>query len=73
MSAPVAAPTVKENALEAVAATLSDTRIVKLEVPKTVGVPEITPVELFKDKPVGREPTVTVQDPYGAVPPVAAI
>ena len=67
----MAALTVRVKALVAVAATLSATRTVKLDVPATVGVPEITPVELPRESPVGRLPTVTVHEPYGGVPPVA--
>lgn len=36
--------------------------------PATVGVPEITPVVEFKDKPVGRVPEVTVQ--FDDAPPL---
>jgi hypothetical protein len=44
--------------------------MVKLNVPPVVGIPEITPVEEFKDKPVGREPEV-IDQVYGVVPPEA--
>ena len=63
MSAPVAEFTVIDSACVAVAATLSETRTVKLDVPVPEGVPEMTPVELPSDKPVGSEPTVTVHEP----------
>ena len=39
-------------------------------VPSAVGVPEISPDELFSDKPVGNFPLKRDQV-YGAVPPVA--
>jgi hypothetical protein len=41
---------------------------VKLKVPFTVGMPDISPVELFKERPAGKEPEITDQV-YGAVPP----
>jgi hypothetical protein len=44
---------------------------VKFDGPAVVGVPEITPVELFKDSPAGRLPVVTAHE-YGVTPPVAA-
>jgi len=72
LSAPVDAFTVKLNAAVALLGTASVTRTVKELVASTVGVPEITPVELFRVSPVGNVPTVTVQEPYGGVPPVAA-
>jgi len=72
LSAPVAALTVRLRAAVAVAATASVTRTVKELVPVPDGVPEITPVELFSVRPVGSVPTVTVHEPYGGVPPVAA-
>jgi hypothetical protein len=34
---------------------------VMLDVPAVVGVPEIAPVELFKDSPAGKLPVVTDQ------------
>ena len=34
---------------------------VKANVPAVVGVPLITPVELFKERPVGRAPDATLQ------------
>ena len=46
------------------------TWIVKLKVPKVVGVPEITPVAPFNVNPVGRDPELIFQL-YGLVPPVA--
>jgi hypothetical protein len=70
--APVTALTVIDKACVAVAATLSLTRRVKLDVPVPVGVPEMTPVELLSVNPVGNVPTVTVHEPYGGVPPAAA-
>ena len=63
MSAPVAAFTVILRAFEAVAATLSLTRTVKLLVPVPVGVPEMTPVPAVSVRPVGSVPTVTVHEP----------
>jgi hypothetical protein len=50
---------------------VSVTRTVKLNVPVAVGVPEITPVPLFKERPAGNAPTVTDQL-NGVVPPLAA-
>ena len=50
----------------------SVTCTVKLLVPEAVGVPEITPVLLFRVKPFGNEPAVTVKV-LAPVPPVAAI
>jgi hypothetical protein len=44
---------------------------VKVNVPETLGVPLIAPVELFSDNPPGRAPAVTLQL-YGGVPPEAA-
>jgi hypothetical protein len=73
LSAVEAAATTKVKDLVAVAATASVTRMVKVELPVTVGVPEITPVEELRERPVGNVPTVTVQLPYGAVPPVAVM
>ncbi|KKW18947.1 MAG: hypothetical protein UY62_C0092G0003 [Parcubacteria group bacterium GW2011_GWF2_50_9] len=43
---------------------------VKSKVPKALGVPEIKPVELFNDNPVGRFP-VLILHVYGSIPPVA--
>ena len=43
--------------------------MVKLYVPLTVGVPEITPVAAFNVKPTGRVPRVRLQV-SGEVPPV---
>lgn len=51
---------------------LSFTVTLKFVLPGVVGVPEITPVELFIDSPAGSEPLVTVQLEYGGTPPVAA-
>ena len=49
----------------------SVTWTVKLEAPAPVGVPLITPVVAAKERPVGNEPLVTLQE-YESVPPVAA-
>ena len=46
----------------------SVTVALKLDVPGLVGVPDITPVELFSDRPEGRDVTDHV---YGGIPPVA--
>ena len=43
-----------------------------LELPAVVGVPEITPVVVFKDNPAGRLPEARVQVVYVPLPPVAA-
>jgi hypothetical protein len=50
----------------------SVTVTVKFEAPVKlpVGVPEITPVELFRVSPAGRLPAVTAHE-YGVIPPVA--
>jgi hypothetical protein len=53
------------------APALSATRIVKLAVSETVGVPEIAPVLEFRLSPVGRFPEETDQL-RGEVPPAAA-
>lgn len=55
---------------EAVAATLyaSTARTVKVEVPVAVGVPEITPVDVFKVNPAGSDPT-EIDQVTGATPP----
>jgi hypothetical protein len=45
----------------AVAEAASLTKTVKLKVLATLGVPEITPVEEFKDRPVGKEPELIDQ------------
>lgn len=45
---------------------------VKVDVPATVGVPEIVPLAAFNVSPVGSAPVVMLQ-PYGVVPPVAFI
>ena len=63
--------TVIESAAVAVLGMESDTCTVKLLVPVPVGVPDMTPVEAFRESPVGSVPTVTVHDPYGGVPPAA--
>ena len=60
---------VSDRALVAVAPLASVTWAVKLEVPVAVGVPLITPVEEFKDRPAGRLPTVTAHV-NGEVPPL---
>jgi hypothetical protein len=44
---------------------------VKLKVPEAVGVPEMTPVPLLSDRPVGSDPLV-IDHVYGEVPPLAA-
>jgi len=54
--------TVIENTADPVAARLSETWMVGVVVWATDGVPETTPVELFKVKPVGNVPDVTVQE-----------
>src|SRR3989337_951338 len=43
---------------------------VKRKVPEAVGVPEMTPVPLLSDKPVGSDPLV-IDHVYGEVPPLA--
>ena len=48
----------------------SVTRIVKVDVPVEVGVPEITPVDEFKASPAGKLPDVLDQE-YGVLPPLA--
>jgi hypothetical protein len=65
-----AAATVIVNPRVFVAPALSVTRMVKLGAPAVVGVPVIAPVEVFRLRPMGREP---VNDQVsGVVPPVAA-
>jgi hypothetical protein len=54
----------------AVGVSESVTVTVKFDVPAVVGVPEIAPVELFKDSPAGKLPVVTDQE-YGETPPAA--
>ena len=49
----------------------SVTCAVKLDAPGFVGVPLITPVFWFNDKPLGRDP-MTIDHVYGCVPPLAA-
>jgi hypothetical protein len=44
--------------------------IVKLKVPATLGVPEMTPVVALNVRPLGSAPLETVKV-YGAVPPTA--
>ena len=41
--------------------------IVNLNVPSTIGVPEITPVDAFKLKPVGRLPLI-IDQVIGVIP-----
>jgi hypothetical protein len=60
---------VREQVLEAVVEP-SETWIVKLAVPVVVGVPEITPVEEFSDRPACMEPEV-IDQVYEPEPPVA--
>ncbi len=48
----------------------SVTLTVKGKVPKDVGVPEMTPVEVLRVSPGGREPAL-IDHVYGFVPPVA--
>jgi len=43
---------------------------VKLKVPAPVGIPLITPLPGFSDKPAGREP-LAIDQVYGSVPPLA--
>jgi hypothetical protein len=45
----------------AVGVSESVTVTVKFDVPAVVGVPEIAPVELFSESPLGRLPVVTAQ------------
>ena len=52
-----AALMVIDRALVAVAARLSVTWTVKLDVPAVVGVPVIAPVDELSDSPLGRDPT----------------
>ena len=59
-----------ERGRDAMAPALSATRIVKLAVSETVGVPEIAPVLEFRLSPVGRFPEETDQL-SGEVPPAA--
>ena len=59
-AATTTALTVKLNALVAVAAALSVTCAVKLDVPTVVGVPVSAPVAAFNIKPAGNAPAVTV-------------
>jgi hypothetical protein len=46
---------------------------VKLNVPAALGVPVMSPVLLFKLKPVGSDPTVTAKFVYVPDPPKAVI
>jgi hypothetical protein len=48
-------------AVWAVGVSESVTVTVKFDGPAVVGVPEITPVEVFSESPVGRLPVVTAQ------------
>lgn len=41
------------------------------KIPEPVGVPEINPVEGFRESPGGRLPEITDQAAYGAKPPLA--
>ena len=50
--------TVILSALDALLKFVSLTCAVKLLAPVAVGVPEITPVLVFSDRPVGKEPEV---------------
>ncbi len=59
-----------ESAFVAVAATLSVTFAVKLEVPDVVGVPVMAPDEALRESPAGRLPDCS-DHVYGVVPPVA--
>lgn len=43
-----------------------------VDVAVAVGVPEITPVVVFKESPDGKSPDVFAQELYVPVPPVAA-
>ena len=52
---------VMEKVWVAVPAALSVTCMVKLTVPATVGVPEMTPVEALRLNPAGNEPIDTDQ------------
>ena len=47
------------------------TLAVKLNVPVAVGVPEMTPVPLVSDRPVGSAP-LAIDQVYGVIPPLAA-
>jgi hypothetical protein len=60
------------DALCLVGDSLSVTVTVKFTVPVKVplGLPEITPVLAFKDRPVGRPPVV-IDQVYGVMPPAA--
>ncbi len=55
----------------AVGVVESVTFTLKPKVPEAVGVPEITPVEVFKFRPGGRAEEV-IDHAYGVVPPAAA-
>lgn len=55
----VLAATVMDSALLAVALFASFTCTVNENVPDAVGVPEITPVEEFRDNPAGRDTPLT--------------
>jgi hypothetical protein len=60
-----------ERDLVAIAPVLSVTPIVKIDVLALVGVPLITPVVVFRAKPVGRLPEV-IDQVYGITPLSAA-
>ena len=57
--------------LTAVGVSESVSVIVKLELPRAVGVPLMAPVEELSVRPAGNVPVVTAQV-YGVTPPVAA-
>lgn len=63
--------TVIERFLLAVLFRVSITRTVKLDLPEVVGVPEITPLVLFRASPAGSLPLLMLQV-YGLTPPLAA-
>ncbi len=66
----IAALTTIESAFVAVAATLSVTIAVKLEVPDVVGVPVMAPVPATRESPAGSVPE-EIDHVYGVVPPEA--
>ena len=55
------AATTMVDCRSAVADALSESCTLKVNVPVAVGVPEITPLELFNVKPVGKAPVVIDQ------------
>jgi hypothetical protein len=65
------ASTTIESAWSSKAVLASVTLIVKFDVPATVGVPVIAPVEAFNVNPVGSVPAVMLKV-KGAEPPVVA-